>query len=221
MGNGCCDRRVILSPTPRERERWHLVAGPRMDRLIGVAERWNGTRTPSEDVWPPPSVRVGQRALIFGSGGCPSQLGRNRPGAERGCISTVGLGLARTEGGPPGLWRRFGISLNRSSCLNYLHRLGFAFKRPKKRLLKGTKPNEGLRGGVRRPRPRGKAVWRQDILWRPTSGPTRRLRGKLLRGEPLWWIQQAAVCGRRPATTRRCDWRRGRWSGWNWRAQQQ
>ena len=30
----------------------------------------------------------------------------------------------------------FGISLSRSSCLNYLHRLGFAFKRPKKRLLK-------------------------------------------------------------------------------------
>ena len=31
---------------------------------------------------------------------------------------------------------RFGISLNRSTCLNYLHRMGFAFKRPKKRLLK-------------------------------------------------------------------------------------
>ena len=31
---------------------------------------------------------------------------------------------------------RFGISLCRSSCLKWLHRLGFAFKRPKKRLLK-------------------------------------------------------------------------------------
>ena len=31
---------------------------------------------------------------------------------------------------------RFGIVLSRSGCLNYLHRLGFAFKRPKKRLLK-------------------------------------------------------------------------------------
>ena len=31
---------------------------------------------------------------------------------------------------------RFGISLSRSSCLNWLHRLGFAFKRPKKRLAK-------------------------------------------------------------------------------------
>ena len=32
--------------------------------------------------------------------------------------------------------KRFSVSLNHSSCLNYLHRLGFAFKRPKKRLLK-------------------------------------------------------------------------------------
>ena len=31
---------------------------------------------------------------------------------------------------------RCGISLSRSSCLNYLHRLGFVLKRPKKRLLK-------------------------------------------------------------------------------------
>ena len=31
---------------------------------------------------------------------------------------------------------RFGVSLSRSSCLNWLHRLGFAFKRPKKRSVK-------------------------------------------------------------------------------------
>ena len=31
---------------------------------------------------------------------------------------------------------RYGASLSRSSCLNWLHRLGFAFKRPKKRLVK-------------------------------------------------------------------------------------
>ena len=34
------------------------------------------------------------------------------------------------------LLERCGVSLYRSSCLNYLHRLGFAFKRPKKRLVK-------------------------------------------------------------------------------------
>ena len=31
---------------------------------------------------------------------------------------------------------RCGVNLSRSSCLNYLHRLGFAFKRPEKRLVK-------------------------------------------------------------------------------------
>ena len=31
---------------------------------------------------------------------------------------------------------RFGISLSRSSCLNYLHRLGFVLRRPRKHLLK-------------------------------------------------------------------------------------
>ena len=32
--------------------------------------------------------------------------------------------------------KRFGHQLGRSSCLNYLHRLGFVLRRPKKRLLK-------------------------------------------------------------------------------------
>ena len=34
------------------------------------------------------------------------------------------------------VWERFGLSRCRSSCLTYLRRWGFAFKRPKKRLLK-------------------------------------------------------------------------------------
>ena len=50
------------------------------------------------------------------------------------------------------VWERFGTSLSRSSCLNWLHRLGFAFKRPKKRLLKADRGQaEVIRGGVRRP----------------------------------------------------------------------
>ncbi len=35
--------------------------------------------------------------------------------------------------------QRFGYRLCRSSCLNYLHRLGFVLKRPKKRLIKASK----------------------------------------------------------------------------------
>ena len=34
------------------------------------------------------------------------------------------------------VWERWGVSLSRSSCLNWLHRLGFVLKRPKKRLVK-------------------------------------------------------------------------------------
>jgi hypothetical protein len=33
---------------------------------------------------------------------------------------------------------RFELPLDRRSCLNYLHRLGFVLKRPKKRLLKAA-----------------------------------------------------------------------------------
>ena len=38
---------------------------------------------------------------------------------------------------------RFGICLCRSSCLNWLHRLGFAFKHPKKRLVKASESKRG------------------------------------------------------------------------------
>ena len=50
----------------------------------------------------------------------------------------AGIGLANWnwKGVCQYVSEHFGISLSRSSCLNYLHRLGFAFKRPKKRLLK-------------------------------------------------------------------------------------
>ena len=37
------------------------------------------------------------------------------------------------------LEQRCGIRLSRSTCLRYLHRLGFVFKRPKKRLLKADR----------------------------------------------------------------------------------
>ena len=47
------------------------------------------------------------------------------------------------------VWERFGLRLCHSSCLNYpvsstgqaLHRLGFTFKRPQKRLVKAKKAN--------------------------------------------------------------------------------
>ncbi len=58
--------------------------------------------------------------------------------AVQGLPSQAGIGLSNWN------WKavrqfvedRFGLTLSRSGCLNYLHRLGFALKRPKKRLRK-------------------------------------------------------------------------------------
>ena len=51
---------------------------------------------------------------------------------------SAGIGLANWnwKGVHQFVRKRFGISLSRSGCLNYLHRLGFVLKRPKKRLVK-------------------------------------------------------------------------------------
>ena len=82
---------------------------------------------------------------------------------------------------------RFGIRLSRSSCLNWLHRLGFAFKRPKKRLLKANEAKrevfvaeyaalweEAKRSG-------GKIFFADEAHFRADA----ELRGKwVLRGEP-------------------------------------
>ena len=81
---------------------------------------------------------------------------------------------------------RFGISLCRSSCLNWLHRLGFACKRPKKRLLKADESKRELRGGVRRPVGGGPTDWSQDILCHEAHfRADAELRGKwVLKGKP-------------------------------------
>ena len=58
--------------------------------------------------------------------------------AVQGLPSQVGIELSNWN------WKavrrfvedHFGLALSRSGCLNYLHRLGFVLKRPKKRLLK-------------------------------------------------------------------------------------
>ena len=79
--------------------------------------------------------------------------------------------------------------MSRSSCLNYLHRLGFAFKRPKKRLVKANESkgqafvaeyaafwDESRRTG-------GKVFFADEVHFRADV----RLRGKwVLRGEPTF-----------------------------------
>ena len=72
----------------------------------------------------------------------PPVLGEERQAELKAAVqktpATAGIALANWN------WKvvrqfvseRCGVSLSRSTCLDYLHRLGFAFKRPKKRLLK-------------------------------------------------------------------------------------
>ena len=69
---------------------------------------------------------------------------------------------------------RFGINLSRSSCLNYLHRLGFVLKCPKKRLVKADEAKREAfvaepPGGTRRYGPEPG----YSLPTRPTSGRTR------------------------------------------------
>ena len=67
------------------------------------------------------------------------------------------------------LKQSFDLGLSRSSCLNYLHRLGFVLKRPKKRLLKAKdEERKAFRYPVQ-PNPRGGRKDRgQDLLRGPS-----------------------------------------------------
>ena len=135
-------RRLILSPTPRERERWHAS--------WLLAQGWTASGA-AQALGRDPHT-IGRWAAVFGEGGPAALIFEQSEGSPALCEAQqaelraavqelpamAGIELANWN------WRvvhqfvleRFGIVLSRSGCLNYLHRLGFAFKRPKKRLLK-------------------------------------------------------------------------------------
>ncbi len=84
---------------------------------------------------------------------------------------------------------RFGLTLSRSSCLRYLHRLGFVLKRPKKRLLKADPARReafvaeygALTAAARRT---GAKIFFADEAHFQADAD---LRGKwVLKGEPAW-----------------------------------
>ena len=133
-------RRMILAPTPRERERWYAIlllaqgltaaataeALERDPHTIGRRPSARGACSPDirADRWFPPALDQTQQEEL--------------KAAVQEPPSTSGIDLANWY------WKavqqfagdQFGIGLSRSSCVNWLHRLGFAFRRPKKRLLK-------------------------------------------------------------------------------------
>ena len=100
----------------------------------------------------------------------------------------------------------FGHRLCRSSCLNYLHRLGFVLKRPKKRLLKA---DDGKReafiafyGGLRaEAQANGAKIFFVDEAHFRADAD---LRGKwVLKGEPALVDSTSPPCLRRSAAGRR------------------
>ena len=137
-------RRMILAPTPRERERWYAI--------LLLAQGWTSSATAQALERDPHTIgrwvsafgKGGPAALIFEqSGGSPPPALDEAQQAElKAAVQKLpdmaGIELANWN------WRvvrqflleRCSVSLCRSSCLNYLHRLEFALKRPKKRLLK-------------------------------------------------------------------------------------
>lgn len=109
---------------------------------------------------------------------------------------------------------RFGWLLSSRSCLNYLHRLGFVVKRPKKRLLKANAEKcaafvaayVALRTEAQAKGAKiffvDEAHFRADV----------ELRTKwVLRGEPALVDTPVPSLVRKPPTTRRSVWRPVRW----------
>ena len=143
MGVKDLRRRVILAPTPRERERWYAIL-LLAQGLTAAATAEALERDPHTiGRWASAFGEGGPAALIFEqTGGSPPALDQAQQEELKGAVeqppATAGIVMANWY------WKvvrqfvseRFGISLSRSSCLNWLHRLGFACKRPKKRLLK-------------------------------------------------------------------------------------
>ena len=224
---GICAGAMILSPTPRERERWYamLLLAPGVDRLGHGGGA--GTGSPHRRPMGRRLRRGRARSLDFRAvRGFPPALGEAQQAALKEAVQELpaksGIELANWN------WKvvhqyvseRFGVTLTRSSCLNYLHRLGFVLKRPKKRLVKADERkresfvaeyaalwNEARRSGA-------KIFFADEAHFRADA----ELRGKwVVKGEPRWWTPAARAMARRPATTRRCAWRPGRWSGWSWR----
>jgi len=135
--------RMYRAPTPRERERWHalwlLAQGWPASKVAELLERDAHTI----GSWLAAFAHGGAAALAFVQrGGSPPALEAEAQAglklAVQATPAEAGIDLANWN------WKvvrqfiaaRCGVCLSRRSCLRYLHRLGFVYKRPKKRLLK-------------------------------------------------------------------------------------
>lgn len=89
-----------------------------------VLPGWAGEHHLHADGWFPPALDAAQQAVLKAA----VQASPRAAGIDAGDWNWKVVRIFCQE--------RFGVTLCRSSCLNYLHRLGFVVRRPKKRLLK-------------------------------------------------------------------------------------
>ena len=226
MGVKDLRRRMILAPTPRER--WYAIL-LLAQGLTAAATAEALERDPHTiGRWASAFGEGGPAALIFEqTGGSPPALDQAQQEELKGAVeqppAAAGIQLANWY------WKvvrqfvseRFGISLCRSSCLNWLHRLEFAFKRPKKRLVKA---NESKREAF---------VAEYAALWEEAQRTEARiffadeahfradeeLRGKwVLKGKPALVDSNSPRYGEKASYYSAVCRRRARWNGWNWRA---
>ena len=131
---------MYRAPTPRER--WH--------GLWLLAQGWSAIQVAEALERAPHTIgnwlanfrRAGAQGLVFEQTGGSPVLSRGEQNQLKSAVQNppgeAGIELSNWN------WkvvrqclkRSFDLGLSRSSCLNYLHRLGFVLKRPKKHLLK-------------------------------------------------------------------------------------
>ena len=140
MDAGDLRRRMYQAPTPRERERWHalwlLHQGWTASAVADALERDPHTI----GLGSVPLERAAPRRYSLSSREVPSALSGEQQFDWKAAVQELpaqaGIDLANWKVVRRFVQDRFGLALSRSSCLNYLHRLGFVLKQPKKRLVK-------------------------------------------------------------------------------------
>ena len=164
--------------------------------------------------------------MIFEQSEGPPALGEAQQAALRAAVQEVlsrsGIGMADWN------WKvvhqfvseRFGISLSRSGCLNYLHLLGFVLKRPKKHLVKA---DQGKRESfvvtyaalVSEARRSGDKIFFADEAHFRADGE---LRGKwVLKGAPALVDSSSPRRGEKASYYSAVCLVPARWNGWSWR----
>ena len=114
-------RRLILAPTPRERERWHAI--------WLLAQGWTASAIAEALERDPHTTGLDFRAVRARPPSEAQQASLRAPVKEPPARSGIELANWNWKVVRRFVLERFGISLSRSGCLNYLHRLGFVLKR--------------------------------------------------------------------------------------------